>query len=291
MKNKIKLLILLMLLISTNLLSSDLLLSVQNEIPDNFIDGIKEVLGKQYNVKTNRIDQTTCLDSKCLDQISRDNSVNNVVSIIVNQKNDQLIFKSNIKNNSNFIKIEENFTIDDETALYNFSKKFGNEILAKLDFKKEIKKEKIKNKKKVISFNKRNHRYSFGLDKKRRGLREKRNLGVTIGVLGNNILGVNIDYFLSENINLELSSIAHIPIVIGFSIFINPKDNTSLYFGVHVMPIPTETAIYIPAGVQYMNDNGFTVSGELGLLYAKPFLGKGKNEFLPWGGIKIGYHF
>ncbi len=128
---------------------------------------------------------------------------------------------------------------------------------------------------------------------KNKNIREKYNVGVSIGAGSSNIYGVNLDLFI-RNLNIELSTIAFVPIVLGIKIFFTPKDNFSFYTGIHITPF-FNGVVYFPIGVQYITDNGFSISADVGILNIDSYYfsdcEKENRKFGPWGGVKLGFYF
>jgi len=131
-----------------------------------------------------------------------------------------------------------------------------------------------------------------------KNLREEKSIGINAGVGGPVLLGLTLDYFITEDFNIELSLVmGYMPLVIGAKYFFTPEDNASMYIGIH----GTYKTAYFPIGFQYMNDNDFTFAIEAGAIIM-PELDicvdsceeKDRNKPIrvyPWGGVKIGYHF
>jgi hypothetical protein len=136
---------------------------------------------------------------------------------------------------------------------------------------------------------------SFNISK---GLREKHNLGINASFGSSAVLGLTIDYFITENVSLELSLLAgYIPGVFGIKTYFTPKDNWSVYLGLHVT-----AGFYTPIGIEYMHESGFKISFEVGpAIIPNLNISWGGEEddyssstnfmLIPWGGIKIGYYF
>ena len=97
-------------------------------------------------------------------------------------------------------------------------------------------------------------------------------------------INLNIDYFLTEYINLELSFGRKISL--GGKLFFNPQNDLSFYAGISLYDKYTFNKIpelYFPIGFQFMQNDGFTFSIDCGILLNKNY------DFI--GGLKIGYHF
>ncbi len=288
--------ILLIMMISTSLFASNLLLIVQDNIPDIFVTGIKQELVPNYdNIFVKKMKDNECTE-QCLGKLSEELKVKTAISISVSQKRESLLlFKALILDfkNSKIITKEDDFYISDEDGLYLFSKKFAKKI-------DTTEKSSQLNRKKDITFFNRNSEKRVSFTKKE-SIRKKYNVGVTLGFGGPNYLGVNLDYFITEYINIEISTIGYLPIVLGTKIFFSPKNRLSPYIGAHFSPLDLDglLPVYIPLGLQYIAESGFTISGEFGLLsfnsvdFYDDYEEReySKRRFYPWGGVKIGYHF
>jgi len=131
-----------------------------------------------------------------------------------------------------------------------------------------------------------------------KGLREENNFGINASFGGSPIVGLSLDYFVTENFNIEVSFVAGIyPVVIGMKYYFTPKKNFSAYLGIHTF---IGIVNYLPIGIEYMFNNGFTISVEAGPL-VMPELNIYHDDdddddddelmVIPWGGVKVGYHF
>ena len=111
------------------------------------------------------------------------------------------------------------------------------------------------------------------------------------------ILSFSLDYFFTPNVNVEAGA-GIFGYYGGVKYHINgnkPETNWTPYVGLYLMHIPEFTFIntttkkrnglYIPLGLQYLSNNGFTFGTEIAGLV----LSDAKTPV--WGTIKIGYHF
>lgn len=282
-------------LLSINLLGQNLSLRIQSEIPTIFKDGMEEILSQSYeNIFFNKININECETNECLANYSEQLHASAIISIKVYP-----IDESKLKFKAKFIDFENEkiiskvryFKIDNEKALFLFGKRFAQTILKDEKEEKkrviEIENEEItKIKEHKVENNNDIEKYDssdWPEIKPKIALRKKYNLGFTGGVGGSNGLGINFDWFINENLNLEVSTIGILPIVLGLNLFFTPERNLSPYVGFHVAPF----AFYIPIGFQYISDKGFTFSAEVGIMSIYIY----NQEVLPWGGLKIGYHF
>ncbi len=275
--------------------NSDLTESLVSEVEtttDNFL--------KTQNYEILSIDNSSngnCNSENCILISAKKLDVNNVIVINVNKVSNKFEFVFNLFD----LKRNKKYSI---RSVYNEENKNNNtlteflhsELKELLGYRiKEQKKYKVKlpgNQKK--SEQKLNNYKPY----KQEGIREKRNFGINAALGGSPVIGVTLDTFVMNGyLNLELSLLAgYMPLVLGVKFYFTPENNFSLYAGGHfLLPVDDSIgAVYFPLGLEYMNDNGFTISVEGGLLNLKLNLfGSHDNiwDKVLWGGIKIGYHF
>jgi len=124
--------------------------------------------------------------------------------------------------------------------------------------------------------------------------------GVNINILGPSVLlSLSIDYFVTPNINIETGlGIAGYFGGIKYHMFGERVDKEwTPYAGLYVTHIPaisffgdsksSRNGLYLPVGIQYMSNGGFTFGAEVAGLTVKDIAG----GTAVWGAIKIGYHF
>ena len=139
----------------------------------------------------------------------------------------------------------------------------------------------------------------FNISKKKESIREKNNIGITTGIgSSDNLIGINIDLII-KNLDLELSLSTTFfggeAISLGGRYLFSPEEENSYYLGLYVIglriiPDGKEAynyggIIYIPIGCQFMWDNGFTTSIDIGIILGADY------PVLPSFGLKIGYYF
>lgn len=110
------------------------------------------------------------------------------------------------------------------------------------------------------------------------------------------LLSFSLDYFFTPNINVETGA-GLFGYYGGVKYHINgnkPEKNWTPYVGLYLMHIPEITffntiqarnGLYIPLGLQYLSNSGFTFGTEIAGLV----LSGAKTPV--WAAIKIGYHF
>lgn len=110
------------------------------------------------------------------------------------------------------------------------------------------------------------------------------------------LLSFSLDYFFTPNVNVEAGA-GIFGYYGGVKYHINgnkPEKNWTPYVGLNIIHIPEITlfsttearnGLYIPLGLQYLSNNGFTFGTEIAGLV----LSGAKTPV--WGAIKIGYHF
>jgi len=124
-------------------------------------------------------------------------------------------------------------------------------------------------------------------------------LGITINFGGPSILlSAAIDYFVNSNINIEAGT-GFVGFFSGVKYHFNGENdnkNWTPYVGLYLTHIPRitlfnsvppRTGLYIPVGIQYLSNNGFSFGVEVAGITLKD-IGGGTNV---WGGLKLGYHF
>jgi len=125
---------------------------------------------------------------------------------------------------------------------------------------------------------------------------EKR-FGVNVNLLGPSLLlSASIDYFVTPKINIETGT-GLIGSFGGIKYHWSGNQSESEwtpYAGLFVAlipkisfftTVPARTGLYIPVGMQFMSNGGFTFGAEIAGLV----LDKSKTPV--WGALKIGYHF
>ena len=125
----------------------------------------------------------------------------------------------------------------------------------------------------------------------------ERRLGVNVNVLGPTILlSVSVDYFVTPKTNVELGT-GVIGIYGGVKYHWNRNQSESgwtPYAGLDLTFIPeicfiscapARIGLYIPVGMQFMSNGGFTFGAEIAGL----ILDNTKTPL--WGALKLGYHF
>jgi hypothetical protein len=110
------------------------------------------------------------------------------------------------------------------------------------------------------------------------------------------LLSLSLDYFFTPTINVETGA-GIFGYYAGVKYHINgnrAEKNWTPYTGINLMYIPEITlfsttearnGLYIPVGVQYLSNSGFTFGAEIAGLV----LSGAKTPV--WAAIKIGYHF
>jgi len=110
------------------------------------------------------------------------------------------------------------------------------------------------------------------------------------------LLSLSLDYFFTPNINVETGA-GIFGYYGGVKYHINgnvAEKNWTPYIGLNIIHIPEITlfsttearnGLYIPIGIQYLGNSGFTFGTEIAGLV----LDGAKTPV--WGAIKIGYHF
>ena len=129
--------------------------------------------------------------------------------------------------------------------------------------------------------------------------REQNPLGINFS-LGSPVFiaSLSIDYFISSTINLEVGG-GLIGVYGGVKYHFqgNKDKNWTPYTGVYLVGIPTITFlfnttnshmdIYVPLGIQYIGNGGFTFAFEGAASYSN----SRDNKLLPYGALKLGFHF
>jgi len=120
--------------------------------------------------------------------------------------------------------------------------------------------------------------------------RKDRRFGISVNGGGPAILAsVSLDYFIAPRLNIE-AGVGLPGSYLGMNYFIKTrkaKQNWLPYVGLHgfyildVIDVNENKGLYIPLGMHYMSDKGFTFAMELAVVTGDiPF----------YGAIKLGYH-
>lgn len=141
-----------------------------------------------------------------------------------------------------------------------------------------------------------NHIYAQEIKKDSNNPRLNRPLGLNFNILGPSILGLSTDYFITSKVNIE-AGIGFFGYYGGATYHFNGDQNnrkwtpyTGAYLS-HLFDIgwdedntiddSPENGIYIPFGLQYLNNDGITIRFELATGTILSF----------YGSLKLGYHF
>ncbi|MCF6365072.1 MAG: hypothetical protein L3J35_02610 [Bacteroidales bacterium] len=112
------------------------------------------------------------------------------------------------------------------------------------------------------------------------------------------VLSFSADYFIKPYLNAEIGAgIAGYYGGVKYYLFGNTNKNWTPYTGLYAASVPVirlfeETTerrlhLYSPVGIQYSGDRGFTFAIEAAATYSV----KRDSPFLPWGAIRLGFHF
>jgi hypothetical protein len=135
--------------------------------------------------------------------------------------------------------------------------------------------------------------------------REEKSTGLSIVAGGVVFGGIGVDFFLSSRLNLELDAGAGIGAGLRYHFKgDDPSVSWSPYMGLYGGIIPDfdldlfgdgddtdwRTNLYVPVGIHYISDSGFSVAFEAGYMHG--FQVEDEEPFdIPWLGIKAGWHF
>jgi hypothetical protein len=283
---------------------NEIMLKIQSDNLD-LTDELKELTKvevnkfiKKYNYKLldeklqNKImnrESKECKSEECILKVAKSLSIKKIiiVNINLNEVDNRLKFAFYLLNMETK---KEYSLLDNYDTKLNSKEKFVSFLYNKLDelFKHDLKETKLN----VRKFKKQDKKYqnkSISSNRKVKGIRETKKLGFSGSLGGSTIYGFTISYFISESIDLELSLVGgFLPIVIGLRKYFTSKTNFSPYIALHA----TIIAVYMSLGIEYRWNNGVSFSVEAGPIAIKDsFLTNGDVKVLPWGGIKLGYHF
>ena len=123
--------------------------------------------------------------------------------------------------------------------------------------------------------------------------------GVNLNIGGPSILlSFSLDYFITSSLNIE-AGVGLIGTFAGIKYHLNGHKvdkNWTPYLGLYAVRIPEITffsttparnGLYIPLGIQYISNEGYTLGVEAAGITIKD-IADGTNI---WGAIKLGYHF
>jgi len=251
---------------------------LEKEFSDKLRNEVKGFLkNKNYDLSyeyliTAKVDKSKCKYNSCNLALAEKNNVNKLIIIKISKIDDKINFSFKLFD----------FNLEDVyRTKYFYNGKF-NFIHIKLEelFERNQKDINIKYKNNPSKKQKISKEYN----KVNKGLREAKPWGFHASAGGSPVIGFVLDSSLSENIRVELSFIAGwIPIVLGLKYYFTPNHNFSPYMAVH----GTVYGFYAPIGIEYMANNGFTISVEAGILVVPEF----SSDVTPWGGLKLGYRF
>jgi hypothetical protein len=128
-------------------------------------------------------------------------------------------------------------------------------------------------------------------------LNNEKRFGVNVNLLGPTVLlSISMDYFVTPKTNIEIGT-GIIGTYVGAKHHWNRNQSEterSPYAGLNVIYIPeicisnctpARIGLYIPLGLQFMRNGGFTFGGEIAGLVLE-------NTKTPvWGALKMGYRF